>query len=507
MRRPLRSRGIGRPLLAACLLAFAPAVLDARNYSIATPADDAVVNGNCTLREAIRAANTNAAVDTCLAGEASDTITLPAGTYPFGGQEILNGAGGSLTIQSLTLNSPPDVTIDLGNADRFLSLTGPGSYVLGGLAIVNGLKAGVNQGGAITASNASLRVFNFLFESNDGGRAGGAIYFISDQASANLVIQNGSFLANSAASLGLDLVYGGAVAAQAINGADIDIRDVQFTGNSVSDGIWSVGSGALGLGVGGADSVGRCTRCEFLNNTATSTGGDGAVGGAVSVYADQGARAELVDCRFVGNAAVTTSPHRVSVVDGAASGGSQLVLERVFVDFNEGTGGSDATDVTLIASGVGSGISVLDSQLTFGTGAGLEASTDVSAALLLGHLTIADYLHTGASLTTFGGSVKLQNSIVSQNGTNLTTIGIIGENTNFIGGDPQFVNSGAGDYHLDSGSPAINSGTNGVSSERPADLDHAGRIAGFVTDRGCYEFNGLFVDDFEVGDAGSWTWP
>ena len=504
MRRPLRSRETGRPLLFAALLAFAPAALGATNYTIVTTVDDAVVNGNCTLREAIRAANTNAAIDLCAAGGPSDVITLPAGTYPFVGQENLLG-GGSLTIRAQTPSNPPDVTIDLSNATRFLSLGTPGSYVLDGLGIVNGVSAAVNPGGAITATNASLSIYNFLFESNDGGYIGGAIYFFSDQASANLVLHNGSFVSNSAVSAGLNLAYGGAVTSAASNGADIDIRDVDFTGNSVADAIWGVGSGALALIVSGAESVGRCTRCSFLNNSVTSTGGDSATGGAIEVYAGSGARVELVDCRFQGNAANTASPQKVSVVNGRADLAGQIVLERIFIDFNGGTGGSDATDVTLLATAVGSSISVFDSQITFGTGRGLKAETDGSASLLLGHLTIADYDFTGATLWSFGGSVKLQNSIVSFNGTNLSTIGTIGETTNFIGGDPLFLNAPGGDYHLDSGSPAINSGTNGTSSHRPADLDHHARITGLVTDKGCYEFNSMFMDDFEVGDTGSWS--
>ncbi|HTP07954.1 MAG TPA: CSLREA domain-containing protein, partial [Anaerolineae bacterium] len=46
-----------------------------------TTADELTTDGNCSLREAIMAANTNAAVDACTAGSGADTIVLPAGTY------------------------------------------------------------------------------------------------------------------------------------------------------------------------------------------------------------------------------------------------------------------------------------------------------------------------------------------------------------------------------------------------------------------------------------------
>ena len=44
-------------------------------------ADDVMPNGNCTLREAVLAANADAAVDTCTAGSGADVIVLPADVY------------------------------------------------------------------------------------------------------------------------------------------------------------------------------------------------------------------------------------------------------------------------------------------------------------------------------------------------------------------------------------------------------------------------------------------
>lgn len=43
----------------------------AATITVTVSADDIIPNGNCTLREAILAANTNAAVDMCAAGEES----------------------------------------------------------------------------------------------------------------------------------------------------------------------------------------------------------------------------------------------------------------------------------------------------------------------------------------------------------------------------------------------------------------------------------------------------
>jgi CSLREA domain-containing protein len=55
--------------------------VQASTITVNTTDDDIDINGNCTLREAIRAANLDTAVDACPAGSGADTIILPAGDY------------------------------------------------------------------------------------------------------------------------------------------------------------------------------------------------------------------------------------------------------------------------------------------------------------------------------------------------------------------------------------------------------------------------------------------
>ncbi|MBZ0114372.1 MAG: Ig-like domain repeat protein [Thermoanaerobaculia bacterium] len=50
--------------------------------AVDTTSDDVDTNGNCTLREAVAAANDDIAVDACPAGVGEDIIILPTGTYP-----------------------------------------------------------------------------------------------------------------------------------------------------------------------------------------------------------------------------------------------------------------------------------------------------------------------------------------------------------------------------------------------------------------------------------------
>jgi CSLREA domain-containing protein len=53
----------------------------AAEIQVTTIADDVTANGNCTLREAVLAANADVSVDACAPGNGIDTIVVPTGTY------------------------------------------------------------------------------------------------------------------------------------------------------------------------------------------------------------------------------------------------------------------------------------------------------------------------------------------------------------------------------------------------------------------------------------------
>src|SRR5688572_27860619 len=86
--------------------------LAATSYSIVTQADDLTVNGNCTLREALAAAETNFTFDLCAAGSPGglDTITLAAGTYllPLG---PLTLASSDVVVVQGPMTDPPTALI------------------------------------------------------------------------------------------------------------------------------------------------------------------------------------------------------------------------------------------------------------------------------------------------------------------------------------------------------------------------------------------------------------
>ena len=126
--------------------------------------------------------------------DASDTITLPNGTYPFVGQEQLVGGGG-LTIQSQTQPlSPFNVTIDLGNGGRFLQLLVGGPM----FSLVwprDCQRPGPRRRGrrghqCLQCPSPDPRIPLRIQRRASGG---GAISYGSTQDTANLVMHNGTF--------------------------------------------------------------------------------------------------------------------------------------------------------------------------------------------------------------------------------------------------------------------------------------------------------------------------
>ena len=109
-----------------------------------TFADELNIDGNCSLREAIQAANTDQKFDECPAGQGADTIELLAGTYTLtlpGADEEGNATGDLDMHSDLALHGVwSGVTIIDGNQlDRVLHVHGGAAVQVSGVTIRNGL--------------------------------------------------------------------------------------------------------------------------------------------------------------------------------------------------------------------------------------------------------------------------------------------------------------------------------------------------------------------------------
>ena len=194
--------GLAATITVATLLAWRATPAPATIYTIGTFADGATVDGNCTLREALRAADDNVAVDNCPAGTNKDSILLPNGNYDFYGEAVLNGTGG-IEIKSVSSN-PFLVNVNLRGAGRFLVMWGGGAYSISGIGIGNGnalIAGGDGIGGAIRARNVRLTINNSRFVANTAAPEGGALYYEAVGAGTyRLSITRATFLNNRASN-------------------------------------------------------------------------------------------------------------------------------------------------------------------------------------------------------------------------------------------------------------------------------------------------------------------
>ncbi len=194
--------------------------------TVTTFVDELNAGGDCSLREAVRSANTNTAIGGCLAGTAGeDTIVLGAGTYTlsigpsgddlalngdldFTGDTLLLGAGSTSTtvtaaagwtdrIAEVHLNT--DVTmrgvkITGGN---ILTSNGGGLFNWGTLTLVNSEVSGndsASVGGGI-ASQGPLVIIGSTVAGNTGDDGGGGI----NHSGGSLTIINSTITSNTTA--------------------------------------------------------------------------------------------------------------------------------------------------------------------------------------------------------------------------------------------------------------------------------------------------------------------
>src|SRR6476620_7306018 len=124
--------GVARTLLDLAFVAL-PSSAGAATINVTTTGDTVANDGFCSLREAVNAANSNAAANDCPAGSGSggDIISLPAGTYTLTGSatedanltgdlDVLNGSGAvtnDLTIAGAG-DGPTGTIIDANHVDR-----------------------------------------------------------------------------------------------------------------------------------------------------------------------------------------------------------------------------------------------------------------------------------------------------------------------------------------------------------------------------------------------------
>jgi CSLREA domain-containing protein len=276
--------GLAGILLVSLSLALRPTpIVRAAAISVNTTTDENNVDGDCSLREAIIAANTDTAVDACPAGSGADTINLPAGTYllTLVGFDT-GGLLGDLNITAdLTLigSGAGVTTIDANGIDRVFDIISGGAVAISRVTISGGnttaagsgirvsgsslldltnvrVRTNISGNAIYVTSGSSLNVFNSRIENNSGGSG------IFLQQNTTTVIRHSTISGNTGATTG-----GG------INGGSGTLTIV----NSTISGNTSNASGG-GLSSSGTTSLYNVT---ISSNTAGS-GGSGNGGGILT---------------------------------------------------------------------------------------------------------------------------------------------------------------------------------------------------------------------------------
>lgn len=259
-------------MLLALLFIFFPSLADATTITVNSPADDLdqAANGNCTLREALVAANTNAAVDGCPAGQAGpavvDLVRLPAGTYNLsvGGRGEDAAQGGDLDIidDVMIVGVGADQTfIDAGQIDRVFDVD-PGEQgltaTLAGLAIRGGNATSGETGGGIrnrgTLTVEQVWISDNLADGPGGGiRNDAVVMVIASTLDGNTTNDHGGGMDNhgtatvESSTVRANTVVGGGAGGGLYNlgGQMMTVRSTTVTGNSAAGGDAILNNGDL----------------------------------------------------------------------------------------------------------------------------------------------------------------------------------------------------------------------------------------------------------------------
>ena len=240
--------GLSATLVAA--LAFVPAVAGAATIKVGTTTDELNSDGDCSLREAVQAANTNSSVDECAKGQAGkrDTVALKPKNYELTIPSTDEGAnvdgdldvttGGPLTIRGVEQSGGTDIS--QGGEDRILDVVSTSSDLsLEKLDLEDGdvtsFAAAQARGGNIRASGATVKLkLRRVGIENGNALVGGAIY-ASNQT--KLTVLDSQLTENHAGA------SGGAIATA--NAARATIKGSTFATNSVTSTTASVDGGAI----------------------------------------------------------------------------------------------------------------------------------------------------------------------------------------------------------------------------------------------------------------------
>lgn len=384
-----------------------------------------IVSEDCSLHDAIKAANSDSAVAGCSAGKGHDTIvltmdvTVPGMLPPVTSDISIQGGGYTVTGEK---------------RDRLFHIL-TGKLEINRLTLTGGKRA-VDAGGAIRIeSSASLALSDSAFRENEA-QSGGAIF-----NRGKMEVHNTEFINNSAAYDGgaidnvggvIDLSESTFMRNTARHGGAIYDTEGYITvrGTNFSDNAAESQSG----GISTNHSVLTINDSVFRNNSAGSRGGAIAFGRGIAVVNRSeflGNSAEYAGAMAIYKGSVSIRESLISdnraLRDGGGvhSGATELVMSGTTVSGNEADRGgglyTDDGDAIILASSFDHNRSTSDGGAIWGMGGDLEVrdssfygnrATGEGGGLFVGNYSMLTHLSIVNNWADKGGGIAVQSGIV-----------------------------------------------------------------------------------------------
>lgn len=265
-------------LMIAASFAFEQATAAPQTFTVTKTVDtaDGVCGADCSLREAISAANSN---------PGADTIILPAGTYALTLTTTLedDNADGDLDIRddlALIGAGAATTTIIAAEGDRIFHLLATATVTITGVTLRGKGDVPGSGGVILVAPGTNLTLRDSVVRDGRAGR-GGAIEVFGDgvnQASASATIERVTFTGNRAASLG------GALSV--FNGGAASLTNATIIGNSAGNSGGGISVSLDQALINPPKSSATLNNVTIVRNTADDDRNDIGEGGGVSVRVD-----------------------------------------------------------------------------------------------------------------------------------------------------------------------------------------------------------------------------
>ena len=436
--------------------------------TVTTTADTVAADGQCSLREAIQAANTNTAVNECAAGAAGlDTIqfnigvgtptinvtsALPAVSEPViingntgGATRVeLNGLGagagvtgltitaGGSTVQALVINRFTANGISLatggGNAVRgcIIGLNSAGTTDQGNTLIGISVSSTGNTIGGTGASDGNVISGNNSFGISLTGASNtvqGNIIGLNAAGAAAIANTSGGIEINNAAS---NVIGGTTAAARNIisgnGGAGVNITGATATTNLVQGnyiGTNPAGTAALGnstgLSIGGTNNTAGGTAAGegnliSGNNTGVAVGGPGNL-----------VQGNLIGTEVTGTAALGNGSIGVSATGDATIGGTTAAARNIISGNGTGVGVS-GTNNTIQGNYIGTDINGTADLGNTGTGVSISGNSNFLGGTAAGAGNLISG-NNSVGITVSGASNQVQGNLIGTNAAGTAALG------------------------------------------------------------------------------------